>query len=57
MLTSPLPILTGRVVKSVKNVSSVNVSDLTDGMYTVTMRDSETVFQTERFLLPNKFKA
>ncbi len=37
--------LDGRVVKSVKNVSSVNVSDLADGMYTVTIRDGKSVSQ------------
>ncbi len=35
--------LDGRVVKSVKNVSSVNVSDLADGMYTVTIKDGNSV--------------
>jgi hypothetical protein len=35
--------LDGRVVKSVKNVSSVSVSDLADGMYTVTIKDGNSV--------------
>ncbi len=35
--------LDGRVVKSVKNVSSVSVSDLADGMYTVTIKDGNNV--------------
>ncbi len=35
--------LDGRVVKSVKNVSSVNVSDLADGMYTITIKEGNTV--------------
>jgi hypothetical protein len=35
--------LDGRVVKSVKNVSSVNVSDLADGMYTVTIKDGNSI--------------
>jgi hypothetical protein len=37
--------LDGRVVKSVKNVSSVSVSDLADGMYTVTIKDGKSVSQ------------
>jgi hypothetical protein len=37
--------LDGRVVKSVKNVSSVSVSDLAAGMYTVTIRDGKSVSQ------------
>ncbi len=37
--------LDGRIVKSVKNVSSVNVSDLADGMYTVTIKDGNSVSQ------------
>jgi hypothetical protein len=40
--------LDGRVVKSVKNVSSVSVSDLADGMYTVMIKDGN------KFLLLNK---
>jgi hypothetical protein len=35
--------LDGRVVKSVKNVSFVNVSDLADGMYTVTIKDGNAI--------------
>ncbi len=35
--------LDGRVVKSVKNVSSVNVSDLADGLYTITIKEGNTV--------------
>jgi hypothetical protein len=35
--------LDGRVVKSVKNVSSVSVSDLADGMYTVTIKNGNSV--------------
>jgi hypothetical protein len=37
--------LDGRVVKSVKNVSSVSVADLADGMYTVTIKDGKSVSQ------------
>jgi hypothetical protein len=37
--------LDGRIVKSVKNVTSVNVADLADGMYTVTIRDGRRVSQ------------
>jgi hypothetical protein len=33
----------GRVVKSVKNVSRVNVSDLTNGMYSVTVKEGNNV--------------
>jgi hypothetical protein len=35
--------LDGRVVKSIKNVSSIIVSDLADGMYTVTIKDGKNV--------------
>lgn len=35
--------LDGRVVKSVKNVTNVNVSDLADGMYTVTIKEGNSV--------------
>jgi hypothetical protein len=35
--------LDGRVVKRVKNVSSVSVSDLTDGLYTVTIKNGNSV--------------
>jgi hypothetical protein len=35
--------LDGLVVKSVKNVTSINISDLTDGMYTVTIKDGNSV--------------
>jgi hypothetical protein len=37
--------LDGRVVKSVKNVTSVNVSDLADGMYTITIKEGNSVSQ------------
>ncbi len=35
--------LDGRVVKSVKNVSSVSVSDLADGMYTISIKEGNNV--------------
>jgi hypothetical protein len=35
--------LDGRVIKSVKNVSSVSVSDLADGMYTITIKEGNNV--------------
>jgi hypothetical protein len=35
--------LDGRVVKSVKNVSSVSVSDLADGMYTISIKEGNTL--------------
>ena len=45
--------LDGRVVKSVKNVSSVNVSDLADGMYTVTIKDGNSVSQQKVLISKN----
>jgi hypothetical protein len=33
----------GRIVKSLKNVSRVNVSDLTNGLYSVTVKDGKNV--------------
>ena len=45
--------LDGRVVKSVKNVSSVNVSDLADGMYTITIKEGNTVSKQKILISKN----
>jgi hypothetical protein len=45
--------LDGRVVKSVKNVTSVNVSDLADGMYTITIKEGNTVSKQKILISKN----
>jgi hypothetical protein len=40
----------GRIVRSVKNVSSVNVSDLSRGLYTVTIKDGNNI-STQKLLI------
>jgi len=43
----------GRVVKSVKNVSSVNVSDLADGLYTITIKEGNRVSKQKVLISKN----
>jgi hypothetical protein len=45
--------LDGRVVKNVKNVTSVNVSDLADGMYTITIKEGNTVSKQKILISKN----
>jgi hypothetical protein len=45
--------LDGRVVKSVRNVTSVNVSDLADGMYTITIKEGNTVAKQKILISKN----
>ncbi len=45
--------LDGRVVKSVRNVSSVNVSDLADGLYTITIKEGNTVSKQKVLISKN----
>jgi hypothetical protein len=40
----------GRIVRSVKNVSSVNISDLSRGLYTVTIKDGNNI-STQKLLI------
>jgi len=42
--------LDGRIVRSAKNVSSVNVSDLANGMYTITIKQGDKV-STQKVLI------
>jgi hypothetical protein len=45
--------LDGRVVKSAKNVTSVNVSDLADGMYTITIKEGNKVSKQKVLISKN----
>jgi hypothetical protein len=45
--------LDGRIVKSVKNVSSVNVSDLADGMYAITIKEGNNVSKQKVLISKN----
>jgi hypothetical protein len=45
--------LDGRVVKSVRNVTSINVSDLADGMYTISIREGNTVSKQKVLISKN----
>jgi hypothetical protein len=45
--------LDGRVVKSVRNVTSVNVSDLADGLYTITIKEGNTVSKQKILISKN----